>query len=100
MPLQDELIEACKNGSLSQVEAALAKGALVDLPNEQGKHPIYAAVYGMNDKVVTHLIGLLKEDANPISWKDCETHNKKHYEQQIFLLDMEVAPTPNTLVNG
>lgn len=39
---------------------ALAKGARADLANERGKHPIYAAAWGMNPKVVIHLTRLLE----------------------------------------
>ncbi len=90
MPFQNELIKACENGSLSGVKAALAKGAQPDLPNEQGKHPIYAAVWGMNPELVRHLIRLLKEGVNPISWEECEVHNEKHYSQ--LFLNMKFKP--------
>ncbi len=89
MPLQNELTTACENGSLAKVKAAIGKGALVDLPNAQGKNPLYCAVYGMNPEVVNYVIAQRSENA-PASWQGCEEHNKKHYGQ-IFL-NMEFAP--------
>jgi hypothetical protein len=90
MVLQNKLIKACEKGSLTDAKAALGEGAIPDQPNEQGKNPLYCAAWGMNPKVVECLIERLAEDAEPISWKKCETHNKTHYGQSF--LNMKFAP--------
>ncbi len=89
--LQNELIQACENGSLVKVKAAIVKGALVDLPNAQGKNPLYCAVYGMNPEVVNYVIAQRDENAPASSWQACEEHNKKHYQGQTFL-NIKFAP--------
>ena len=90
MPLQNELIKACENGSLAKVKAAIGKGASVDLPNEQGKNPLYCAVYGMNPDVVQYLIKQRDKDAPATSWSACEAHNQKQYGQTFLI--MKFAP--------
>ena len=71
MPLQDDLIIACERGILIDVHYVLDKGAISDLPNKQGKNPLYCAVWGMNLEVVTCLIERRRKNATPISWIDC-----------------------------
>ena len=89
MSLQNELIQACENGSLAKVKAAIIKGAWVDLPNEQGKNPLYCAVYGMNPEVVNYVIAQRGENAPTSSWQYCEAHNKKHYGQTFLNMKFE-----------
>ncbi len=90
MPLQNELVTACENGSLVKVKAAIGKGALVDLPNAQGKNPLYCAMYGMNPEVVNYVIGQLGENVLATSWRACEEHNRKYYKQTFLI--MKFAP--------
>ncbi len=90
MPLQNELIMACENGSLAKVKVAIAKGALVDLPNAQGKNPLYCAVYGMNPEVVNYVIAQWRKNVSANSWQACEEHNRKYYGQTF--LNMKFAP--------
>ncbi len=90
MSVQNELIIACENGSLIKAKEAISKGALVDLPDEQGKNPLYCAIYGMNPEVVNYVIAQRGENTPASSWSTCEEHNKKHYGQ-IFL-NVKFAP--------
>jgi serine/threonine protein kinase len=90
MSLQNELITACENGSLTKVKEAIDKGALVNLPNGQDKNPLYCAVYGMNPEAVNYLIAQHGKNAPASSWQGCEEHNKKHYGQTFLI--MKFAP--------
>lgn len=90
MPLQNKLIKACEKGSLSEFQAVIAEGALVDLPDEQGKYPLYSAAYGMNLEMVQLIIKLLDKEAPTTGWQACEEHNNNYYDQ-IFL-NMNFAP--------
>ena len=77
--LQDQLVKACEEGQDKQVQIALKKGAKPDLPDSKGKHPLAAAIYGMNPLVVDQLLKNL-HGKMPLSWEDCERHNLKHYK--------------------
>ena len=78
--LQDDLVKACKSGDEKTVGEILQKGAKVDSPNERGERPLAAAVWGMCPNVVSIL---LKQTNGivPMTWKECEEHNLKHYNR-------------------
>ncbi|MBS0350737.1 MAG: SEL1-like repeat protein [Proteobacteria bacterium] len=79
------LVPACEQGDEKRVSNCLMQGAKPNVPNAAGKHPLGAAVWGMNPTVVNHLLSRMG-DTKPMTWKECEEHNKKHYGA-IFIVD-------------
>ena len=63
--------------------------ASVDVLNEQGKNPLYCAVYGINPEIVNYVIAQRGENAPACSWQSCEAHNQKYYGQTF--LNMQVC---------
>lgn len=87
LKLQDDLILACEQGDDKEVKNCLSRGAKPDIPNVGGKHPLGAAVWGMNPAVVNILLNQLG-GVSPMTWEECETHNRKYYyPRQTFLTD-------------
>ena len=90
LPLQNDLVIACEQGDEKAVEALLLKGADPSLENKEGKHPLGAAVWGMNPEVVNRLIAAMGGVAS-MSWEECEAHNRRHYKE-VFMF-AQFAPT-------
>lgn len=82
--LQDQLIQACKQGDDKTVTALLKQGAKPDMPNTKGEEPLGAAVWGMCPDVVDALLKQ-KGGVTPLIWDDCEKHNQKHYKE-VFIV--------------
>lgn len=89
LKLQDKLVTACEKGNLAAVKKAISQGAQANQPNALGKQPLYAAVYGMNPKIVQYVIARRAEEAPTISWRACKEHNKKHYGQTFLNMKFE-----------
>ena len=85
LALQDQLIAACKQGDEKAVMALLKRGAKPDIANSKGEHPLGAAVWGMCPDVVN---ALLKQASGvtPMTWQECEQHNKKYYNNEVFII--------------
>ncbi len=82
--LQDQLIDACKQGDEKAVMVLLRKGAKSNIPNTQSEQPFGAAIWGMCPGVVSVL---LKQTGGvaPMTWAECEEHNLKYY-QEVFIV--------------
>lgn len=86
LSLQNELVTGCEQGNLEVVQTAIRKGAKPDEPNTQGKLPLGAAVWGMNPEVVNLLL-TQKWTRTLMTWEECEQHNLKFYNKQIFIVE-------------
>ena len=84
--MQDALILACEHGDAKEVLNCLSKGAKPDVVNAAGKHPLGAAVWGMNPGVVNKLLEKMG-NVSPMTWAECESHNKKHYNNEVYLVE-------------
>ncbi len=84
LALQDQLIEACKQGDEKTVKVLLQQGAKPDMANAKGEQPLGAAVWGMCPDVVN---ALLKQAGSiaPMTWGECEKHNLKYYKE-VFII--------------
>ncbi len=90
LKLQDELIAACEQGDAKTVTRLLAQGAKPDVAGTPGrfslgKQPLGAAVWGMCPDVVNALLKEAKGIA-PMTWQECEQHNKKYYNNEVFII--------------
>ncbi len=85
LKLQDQLIAACKQGDEKAVKALLQQGAKPDIANAKGEQPLGAAVWGMCPDVVNTLLKEAKGIA-PMTWQECERHNKKYYNNEVFII--------------
>ena len=85
LKLQDQLIAACKQGDEKAVKTLLQRGARPDMANAKGEQPLGAAVCGMCPDVVN---ALLKQAGGvaPMTWQECEQHNKKYYNNEVFII--------------
>ena len=88
--LQDELIKACEDGNEVEVQKILNKGANPYQLNSQGKHPLCAAMFGMNFLIVNDFIDHMN-GISPLTFEECEQHNMKYYHQKWSL--PETVPT-------
>ncbi len=88
--LQDQLIIACEQGDLKEVQVLFnttffrKMTAKPNLMNRRGKHPLGAAVWGMNLDVVNVV---LKQAGGVVlmTWEECEEHNLRYYKD-VFIL--------------
>ena len=85
LALQDQLIAACKQGDEKAVKALLQQGAKPDIANAKGEQPLGAAVWGMCPGVVSALLTHAGGVA-PMTWQECEQHNKKYYNNEVFII--------------
>jgi hypothetical protein len=84
--LQNLLIAACKRGDEEKVKVLLNLGAKAHIANLKGEKPLGAGVWGMCPGVVNALLNKMDMDyVAPMTWKQCEKHNQKHY-QKIFIV--------------
>lgn len=89
LKLQDDLITACEQGDEARVQALLEQGAKPNGPGTgdwilPGKQPLGAAVWGMNPEVVNLLLWQMNI-ASPMTWAQCERHNKIHYQVTFIM---------------
>jgi hypothetical protein len=82
--LQHQLITACKQGDIKEVASLFKQGAKPDIADMKGEYPLGAAVWGMCPDVVNALLQQAGGVA-PMTWKECETHNEKHYYSVFFV---------------
>lgn len=87
--LQKKLIAACENGNLNEAKKMLEQGAKPDLPDENGKNPIYSAAWGMNPELVAYLLEHLGKNVDAINWQKCSEHNNKHYGKLFLNLQFD-----------
>ncbi|MBS0351798.1 MAG: hypothetical protein JSR33_11565 [Proteobacteria bacterium] len=82
--LQNKLVDACLLGDSDMVTELLRKGAKPNIKDSRELHPLAAAVFGMS---ITAVQTLLQETKGTplMTWKQCEEHNKKHFENQVFV---------------
>ncbi len=85
LALQDQLITACKQGDEKRVKSLLQQGAKPDIANAEGEQPLGAAVWGMCPDVVNTLLKQVGGVA-PMTWHKCEQHNKKYYNNEVFIV--------------
>jgi hypothetical protein len=85
LKLQDQLIAACKQGDEKAAKALLQQGAKPDIENAKGEQPLGAAVWGMCPGVVNALLTHAGGVA-PMTWRECEQHNKKYYNNEVFII--------------
>ncbi len=90
LALQDQLIAACEQGDAKTVTLLLKQGAKPDVAGTPGrfslgKQPLGAAVWGMCPDVVNTLLKEAKGIA-PMTWQECEQHNKKYYNNEVFII--------------
>lgn len=81
--MQDRLVVACEQGDLEGVKKAVKLGAKVGLRDRVGKHPLGAAVWGMNPEVVNYLTEEMKGIA-VLTWEECKSHNQQYYKE-VFM---------------
>ncbi|MBS0352059.1 MAG: protein kinase [Proteobacteria bacterium] len=94
LKVQDALVKACESGDLKAVQALFKPTwfrkiiAKPDIANNKGVHPLGAAVWGMNKEIIEELI---KQAAGiaPLTWKECEEHNYKHYKNVFTIQSFE-----------
>ena len=85
LKLQNKLVVACRNGDEKQVTMLLEQGAKPNVTTAQGEQPLGAAVYGMCPGVVDAILKEAKGIA-PMTWEECEKHNRKYYEGEVFIV--------------
>ena len=88
LALQDQLIAACKQGDAKAIRELFKRGAKPDMANTKGEQPLGAAVWGMCPDVVNALLTQTGGVA-PMTWKECEKHNQKFYEQTFIVSRFE-----------
>ncbi len=82
--LQDQFVEACKQGDEKAVETLFKQGAQPDITNTKGEHPLGAAVWGMCPEVVNALLNQMG-NTTPMCFDECKEHNLKHYKE-VFIV--------------
>lgn len=79
LELQDRLVVACNRNELKKIQELFEQGAKPDMPNQYGEQPLGKAVRAMHPETVALLIKLANGIA-PMTWEECEQHNRKHYK--------------------
>ncbi|MBS0351817.1 MAG: protein kinase, partial [Proteobacteria bacterium] len=78
LKLQNNLIEACRQGDEKRVKELLIQGAKSNIPDAKGEQPLGAAVWGMCPDVVNALLQQADNIAL-MTWEECKKHNLERY---------------------
>ncbi len=76
--LQTMMIRACKEGKDEQIQNLFYCGALPDMRDAKGEHPLGAAVWTMSPNAVKILLTRV-DGTVPMTWAQCEEHNQEYY---------------------
>ena len=89
--LQNQLIEACRQGDIKAINAALKEKAQPDKPKADGEYPIGAAVWGMNVEAVSRILRALEGKPYDLSWGKMVEHNEMVYGEVWIVSEFKLV---------
>lgn len=85
LALQDELITACEEGDIKKITHIVGRGPHSNPASTAGKRSFAIAVHCMNPEGIDALLKQTR-GVSPITWEECELHNRHHYNDQVFMV--------------